>query len=126
MALFGRQEFGFSEEYSFRTAPAQGSDASVSLLAIADLGFCEGDGALTWSGNYPNRIQVTPPGTDEAVRVEVRHALLPVLVFRCCLAKQAGLCHAAQYLAYQPRLLFGQLMKGLLQLQLPQRKYSEP
>ena len=60
-----------SPEYSFRTAPGPGSDVSVSLLAIADLGFCEADGAMTWSGNYKNPIEVTPPGTVEEVRVEV-------------------------------------------------------
>ena len=65
------QEFGFSEEFSFRTAPAPGSDTAVSLLAIADLGFCEGDGAMTWSGNYPNPIEVTPLGTVQEIRTEV-------------------------------------------------------
>ena len=65
------QDFGFSEEFSFTTAPAPGSDVAVSLLAIADLGFCEGDGAMTWSGNYPNPIEVLPLGTPQEIRTEV-------------------------------------------------------
>ena len=66
------QEYGLSQEYSFTTAPAPGSDTPVSLMAVADMGFCEGDGAMTWSGNYPNPIEVEPPGTEAEIKTEVR------------------------------------------------------
>ena len=40
------QEFGWSEEASFVAPPATGPGASVTLLAIADLGQAEEDGSL--------------------------------------------------------------------------------
>ena len=84
------QEYGFSEEHSFTTAPAPGSEAAVSLMAIADLGFCEGDGAMTWSGNYPNPIEVEPPGTEAEIRTEARHwrDSAPVCATEPCCTRQ--------------------------------------
>lgn len=70
-ASAGLQEYGFSEESSFVTAPPPGSDATVKLLAIADLGFCEEDGSMTWPGNYPNAVAVEPVGTDAEIISEV-------------------------------------------------------
>ena len=74
------QDFAFSEEFSFVTAPPPGSDATVKLLAIADLGFCEEDGSMTWPGNYPNAVAVEPYGTDVQIISEVTHGkqTLPV------------------------------------------------
>ena len=66
------QEFGISAEGSFTTAPAPGSDETVRLLAIADLGFCEEDGSMTYAGNYPNPIATLPVGTPAEIRQEVR------------------------------------------------------
>lgn len=57
------------------TAPAPGSDTTVKLLAIADLGFCEEDGSMTWPGNYPNAVAVEPVGTDVEIISEVCHPL---------------------------------------------------
>lgn len=65
------QEFGFSQEHSFTTGPAPGSDETVKLLAIADLGFCEEDGSMTYSGNYPNPIATLPVGTTAEIKQEV-------------------------------------------------------
>ena len=65
------QEFGISEEGSFTTAPAPCSDETVRLLAIADLGFCEEDGSMTYAGNYPNPIATLPVGTPAEIRQEV-------------------------------------------------------
>ncbi len=67
----GLQENGFSEESSFVTAPLPGSDTTVKLLAIADLGFCEEDGSMTWPGNYPNAVAVEPVGSDKEIISEV-------------------------------------------------------
>ncbi|CAL8470701.1 g10243 [Coccomyxa elongata] len=72
---YGDEENGFSEESSFVTAPPPGSDATVKLLAIADLGFCEEDGSMTWPGNYPNAVAVEPVGSDEEIISEVQNAL---------------------------------------------------
>jgi hypothetical protein len=52
----------------------------VSLLAIADLGFCEEDSAMTWSGNYPNPIEVLPLGTVQEIRTEVSRPRLALIV----------------------------------------------
>lgn len=68
------QEFGYSEERSFTTGPAPGSDESVRLLAIADLGFCEEDGSMTYAGNYPNPIATLPVGMPAEIKQEVSHA----------------------------------------------------
>lgn len=65
------QEFGISEEGSFRTGPAPSSDETVKLLAIADLGFCEEDGSMTYAGNYPNPIATLPVGTPAEIKQEV-------------------------------------------------------
>ncbi len=65
------QEFGVSEELSFTTGPAPGSEETVKLLAIADLGFCEEDGSMTYAGNYPNPIATLPVGTPAEIRQEV-------------------------------------------------------
>ena len=65
------QDYGISEEGSFRTGPAPGSDETVKLLAIADLGFCEEDGSMTYAGNYPNPITTLPVGTAAEIRQEV-------------------------------------------------------
>lgn len=66
------QAFGFSEEQSFTTGPAPGSDETVKLLAIADLGFCEEDGSMTYAGSYPNPIATLPVGTAAEIKQEVR------------------------------------------------------
>ena len=66
------QKFGISMEGSFTTGPASGSEESVKLLAIADLGFCEEDGSMTYAGNYPNPIATLPVGTPAEIQQEVR------------------------------------------------------
>ena len=48
-----------------------GSDETVHILAIADLGFCEEDGSMTRPVAYPNAVAVEPIGTDEEVRIQV-------------------------------------------------------
>ena len=65
------QDFGFSTEHSFTTGPEPGSDETVKLLAIADLGFCEEDGSMTAAGNYPNNIATLPIGTRAEIKQEV-------------------------------------------------------
>lgn len=40
------QEYGFSEEFSFRTPPLTSSGSEVQFLAIADLGSAEIDGSM--------------------------------------------------------------------------------
>ena len=64
------QATGFSSEYNFTTAPADGQ-GPVQFLAIADLGYCETDSSLEWESDYPNPITYTPPGTLAALKVEV-------------------------------------------------------
>ena len=65
------QDFGFSVEHSFTTGPEPGSEETVKLLAIADLGFCEEDGSMTAAGNYPNNIATLPVGTQAEIKQEV-------------------------------------------------------
>ena len=68
-----RQYFGWSEEASFVTAPApDAEDTNVELLALADLGHCEEDGAVTFPGNYANPVSLLPLGTDQEVQAEAR------------------------------------------------------
>jgi hypothetical protein len=67
------QDFGFSEAQSFVTAPPPGDEATVKLLAIADLGYCEEDGSMTTPGNYPNPVAVQPVGTRQEIISEVRY-----------------------------------------------------
>ena len=64
------QDFGFSAEHSFTTGPEPGSDETVKLLAIADLGFCGEDGSMTAAGNYPNNIATMPIGTRAEIKQE--------------------------------------------------------
>ena len=67
------QYFGWSEEASFVTAPEPAAgNASVELLALADLGHCEADGAVTFPGSYANPVSLLPPGTDAEVQAEAR------------------------------------------------------
>lgn len=94
----------------------------MSLLAIADLGFCEGDGAMTWSGNYKNPIEVTPPGTDEAVRVEVRMQKIPFAPgSRCRLMK---ICWEAQRLMPCPAHAAQPILRGMFALKVARRPQS--
>ncbi|CAK0782920.1 hypothetical protein CVIRNUC_006115 [Coccomyxa viridis] len=72
---YGDKDFGFSAEHSFTTGPEPGSDETVKLLAIADLGFCEEDGSMTAAGSYPNNIATLPIGTRAEIKQEVRNAL---------------------------------------------------
>ena len=72
------QFFGWSEEASFITAPEpDAEDASVALLALADLGHCEEDGSVTWPGHYANPVSLLPPGSDAEVQSEARRACNP-------------------------------------------------
>ena len=64
------QATGFSPEFNFTTAPADGQ-GPVQFLAIADLGYCETDMSLEWESDYPNPITKTPPGTLAALKVAV-------------------------------------------------------
>lgn len=64
------QATGFSQEFNFTTAPADGQ-GPVQFLAIADLGYCETDMSLEWESDYPNPITTTPPGTLAALKVAV-------------------------------------------------------
>lgn len=55
------------------TAPEpDAEDATVELLALADLGHCEEDGAVTFPGNYANPVSLLPLGTDQEVQAEAR------------------------------------------------------
>ncbi len=66
------QYFGWSEEAAFTTAPEPDADgAEVALLALADLGHCEEDGAMSWPGSHANAVSVLPVGTDAEVQAEV-------------------------------------------------------
>lgn len=69
--MFHMQDFGYSEEQTFTTAPEAGADSTVKLLAIADLGYCEEDGSMTTPGNYRNPVAVQPIGTTAEVITEV-------------------------------------------------------
>lgn len=71
------QATGFSAEFNFTTAPADG-EGPVQFLAIADLGYCETDMSLEWQASYTNPITKTPPGTLAALKVEVSH---PVYIY---------------------------------------------
>lgn len=90
------QEFGISEEGTFATGPAPGSEETVKLLAIADLGFCEEDGSMTYAGNYPNPIATLPVGTPAEIRQEVDppSTWCMLWVFKtthsCCRGKEAS------------------------------------
>ncbi len=46
----------------------------MALLALADLGHCEEDGAMSWPGSHANAVSVLPVGTDAEVQAEVRAA----------------------------------------------------
>lgn len=49
------QDFGFSTESSFLTAPLTGPEASVKLLAIADMGQADIDGSNEAMQYWPSR-----------------------------------------------------------------------
>ena len=52
--LLVAQEWGFSEEASFVTPPAPGPETVVKVLAVADMGQAEADGALGSSAMVPS------------------------------------------------------------------------
>lgn len=56
---------GFSQEFSFTAAPAPGPDATVKILAVADMGQGEEDGSMEMSEMMPsiNTTRCGPPGT---------------------------------------------------------------
>lgn len=64
------QATGFSPEFNFTTAPADGQ-GPVQFLAIADLGYCETDMSLEWESDNRNSITTTPPGTLAALKAAV-------------------------------------------------------
>ena len=64
----------------------------MKLLAIADLGFCEEDGSMTYAGSYPNPIATLPVGTAAEIEQEVRiflHSPLRPHALRAFCAQQS-------------------------------------
>ena len=49
--VVGDPTYGVSAEYSFVTAPPVGTNETVKIFAIADLGYCESDGSLEWESD---------------------------------------------------------------------------